>query len=35
MYACYVTIDVRLPGLKKDLNPDIILITTKKQSERI
>ena len=27
---CYVTIDVRPPQLKKDLNPDIILITTKK-----
>ena len=27
---CCVTIDVRPPQLKKDLNPDIILITTKK-----
>ena len=27
---CCVTIDVRLLELKKDLNPDIILITTKK-----
>ena len=27
---CYVTIDVRLLELKKDLNPDIILITQKK-----
>lgn len=27
---CCVTIDVRLLELKKDLNPDIILITQKK-----
>ncbi len=30
LLICCITIDVRLLELKKDLNPDIILITTKK-----
>ena len=30
LLICCITIDVRLLELKKDLNPDIILITQKK-----